>query len=69
MDEAPTHRSSDGVDGVECPAYDHGFIVQSAAEKRLTLASAAVHGGPVSLQSILTKQTALACVLHILSFV
>jgi hypothetical protein len=29
-------------------SYDHGYIVETAAEKRLALASASVNGQPVS---------------------
>eukprot|EP00038_Savillea_parva_P002132 m.110886 g.110886 ORF g.110886 m.110886 type:complete len:929 (+) comp10733_c0_seq2:260-3046(+) len=44
-----TSNNEETGHGAAVPAYDHGFIVPSAAEKRLTLASASVQDGPVWL--------------------
>jgi hypothetical protein len=47
MDSGAAEDGGGEVEEIEVPAYNHGFIVESAAEKRLTLASTAVNGGPV----------------------
>ena len=41
-------RNAMAAAAVDRESYDHGYIVETAAEKRLALASASVNGQPVS---------------------